>query len=175
MVVPQEQVLAVEVLWRNNFILAGQKQSFFCINSLYNQSLMDNDYQQKLSLLGLLVELVNTDGNMTEEESNFINRLGDMYGITPLDMLKLKSEELKPDMVFPETEADRVPFFQTCVMTMGIDKNVTEEEREFCSELGLKMGIRKEVITVVMNLFEKYFPQPVPIEELMMAYNIGRN
>ncbi len=136
---------------------------------------MENDYQQKLSLIALMVELVNTDSLMTEGESDFINRLGDMYGVEPLDMLKLKSGALKPDVIIPKSESERVPFFQTCVMTMGIDKSVTNEEREFCSELGLRMGLREEVINTVMMLFEKYFPKPVPIEELVKAYSIGRN
>lgn len=123
----------------------------------------------------MLVELNSTDGEASEEENDFINRLADLYKIEPVELLQIKSGKFKPELSIPKMESDRIPFFQTCVMAMGVDLKVNDEEKKYCSELGMKMGLREEVIGVVMDLFEKHFPNPVPITELMNAYNIGRN
>jgi hypothetical protein len=136
---------------------------------------VDKKYNEKLSLIAMLVELNSTDGEASEEENDFINRLADLYKIEPVELLQIKSGKFKPELSIPKMESDRIPFFQTCVMAMGVDLKVNDEEKKYCSELGMKMGLREEVIGVVMDLFEKHFPNPVPITELMNAYNIGRN
>jgi len=132
-------------------------------------------YDEKLSLMAMLVELSWVDGEVTEEENGFIDHLADLYEIEPIDLLKIKSGEYKPELAIPKSEADRVPFFQSCVIAMGIDYRTNEDEKNYCTNLGMKMGLREEVVKSVMNLFEKYFPEPVPIDELMNAYIIGRN
>lgn len=136
---------------------------------------MDKVYQEKLSLLAMLVEMAWSDGEYTEEENDFINRLADLYEISDMDMLKIKSGELKPESIVPEREAERIPFFQSCVMAMGVDREVVNQERMFCRNIGLKMGLREQVIRNVMDLFEEHFPNPVPIDKLMMAYQSVKN
>jgi len=135
----------------------------------------ETDYKEKLSLIAMLVELTWVDGEVTDEENDFVDRLADLYKIEAIDLLKIKSGEFKPELIIPEMEADRVPFFHSCVMAMGVDHRTNNDERNYCSTLGMKMGLREEVVKNVMHLFEKHFPNPVPLDELKKAYNIGRN
>lgn len=127
---------------------------------------MDREYKEKLSHLNDLIQLSRIDGYESSIESSYIETVAERLGVAPDDLNKLKKNQLQVKFSPPRFEYQIIPQFHRIVLLMGIDRMIYKEELNFCTELGLKMGLN---LSAVKEILEKmiYYPNNIiPAEEL---------
>jgi hypothetical protein len=132
-------------------------------------------YEEPIAVLTMLTRVAKINGVIDEPERRLIESMAEKM-MVPQDMVDAIIEgrvtaEINP----PDVEWERIPYFQMCVMMTGVNGEFDEREAVFCKRLGHKLGLRSLVLDRVMALFKEHFPEPVPIEELRKAYQIGHN
>lgn len=112
---------------------------------------MDSQYKEKLSHLNDLVNLSRIDGNESMHEVNFINSVADRLGIDRSKVKELRKDS--KDIVFtPPTDMYQIMMqYHRLIVLMGIDRIITQEEKDFCLELGKKMNLKVEAINEVIE------------------------
>lgn len=112
-----------------------------------------NNYKQKLSHLYELTKLVKEESIYSSIEHNYIKKVAERLEVDLDDLDNFEPDELKLDL--PRNEFMVIPLFHRLVILIGIDSIVLDEERNFCFELGVKMGLHpqavNEVIDIVVN------------------------
>jgi hypothetical protein len=112
---------------------------------------MDNLYEEKISHLNDLINLSKIDGNEALNEVNFINSVADRLGINRTDLKKLKEKSDKVHFTAPVDMYQIMMQYHRLIVLMGIDRIITEEEKDLCLDLGLKMNLKKEAIEEIID------------------------
>lgn len=110
---------------------------------------MDNQHQEKLSLLQDLIALSKADNNVSFMETQFINSVAMTMRISPIELQNLKDNPISYN---PQNkEIDRITQFYRLLLLMGVDSDHHEKEVDFCKNLGLKMGLNPNAINEVVR------------------------
>ena len=136
---------------------------------------MEEEERDALAILTMLVGVSTVDGKIDDRELNMISRMAKKMNLSDRVRDQVVSGKIYVEIEPPAGEWERIPFFQMCVMTSGVNGDFDEQEMLFCKRLGMKLGLQDEVLDNVIALFKQYFPDRVPIEELRKAYQLGHN
>ena len=126
-------------------------------------------YEQKLGVIALLFNLAQADLNVTASEDEFIERVAESFEVSIIDTQRIRDGEIAVDFNPPKAEWERIPIFMQCVMLMVIDRGFETEEENFCRELGFKLGLREEMVNILIQMWIDSYPKPVPQKELMQV------
>jgi len=126
-------------------------------------------YEQKLGVIAVLFDLAQADLNVTQNEDEFIERVAESFKVSIMDTQRIRNKELEVSFDPPKAEWERIPIFMQCVMLMVIDRGFETEEENFCRELGFKLGLREEMVNILIEMWIESYPQPVPQKELMQV------
>lgn len=110
---------------------------------------MDNQHQEKLSLLQDLITLSKADSNVSFMETQFINSVALSLGVSEDELQQLINNPV--DYNPQNREIDRIIQFYRLLLLMGVDTNHHEKEVELCKNLGLKMGLNPAAINEVVK------------------------
>ncbi len=127
---------------------------------------MTRDYQEKLSHLNDLINLSRIDGYESNIESNYIEMVAERIGVKPRDLERLKNKEISISFSPPKYEYQIIPQFHRIVLLMGIDRMIYKEELNFCTELGLRMGLNLHAVKEILEKMIYYPNNIIPAEEL---------
>lgn len=133
---------------------------------------MDNQHQEKLSLLQDLIALSKADNNVSFMETQFINSVAMTMGISPSELQNLKDNPIAYNP--PNPEIDRITQFYRLLLLMGVDSDHHEKEVEFCKNLGLKMGLNPIAINEVVKRLlasEKGMLPPNDVIEIFQTHH----
>ncbi len=132
-----------------------------------------SNYNDKLKHIYMLVQLANIESVSSEIEWVFIQKVAQAIDVNIDDL-----NDFDPDKItqkIPKSEYEVIPLFHRLLLLMGIDQRVSDEERRFCFEMGIKMGLHPQAIDelirmvrdsnspivlkpkVVMEIFNKYY------------------
>jgi len=132
-------------------------------------------YEEPIAVLTMLARVARINGLIDEQEKRLIEGMAEKMSV-PSDMVEgIIEGKIKAEISPPAEEWERIPYFQMCVMMTGVNGEFDEKEAIFCKRLGQDLGLRSLVLDRVMALFKEHFPEPVPIDELRKAYQIGHN
>ncbi len=112
---------------------------------------MDHLYEEKISHLNDLINLSKIDGNEALNEVNFINSVADRLGISRKDLKELKEKSANITFMPPKDMYRIMMQYHRLIVLMGIDRIITDEEKELCVNLGLKMNLKKEAIEEIID------------------------
>ncbi len=134
---------------------------------------MDHEYQEKLSLIRELILLSKADQQFTQLEKDFIFSVAEKLGIFAVEVEKLYGEDIP--FTPPENEFRRIFHFQSLLLMMGIDHRFSEAEKDFCREMGLRMGLNNWAVgQLIDNMIEKG-GKALPPEEVIRIFKAGYN
>lgn len=134
---------------------------------------MDNQHQEKLSLLQDLIALSKADNNVSFMEEQFINSVAMTMGISAEELQHIKDN---PIAFNPQNkEIDRITQFYRLLLLMGVDSNHHEKEVEFCKNLGLKMGLNPIAINEVIKRILSSEKGMLPPQELISIFQAYHN
>lgn len=105
-----------------------------------------------LEQLKLLVNLAKADGNLAQDERQFIKNIGKAHGYPESSVETLFYEE--HEVILPETLTNnqRVEYAITLTQLMLLDKKMLLKEIEFCSDIIEKLGFEKTLIYRLVDL-----------------------
>ena len=112
---------------------------------------MDNLYEEKISHLNDLINLSRIDGRENLNEINFINSVADRLGISRKDLKQIREKSNKVAFSPPENMYQMMMQYHRLIVLMGIDRIISNEEKEFCAKLGLKMKLKKKAINEIID------------------------
>jgi len=112
---------------------------------------MDNFYEEKISHLNDLIMLSRIDGRENLNEINFINSVADRLGISRTDLKEIRNKSSKVSFSPPENMYQTMMQYHRLIVLMGIDRIISKEEKDFCTKLGLKMKLKKEAISEIID------------------------
>ena len=112
---------------------------------------MDSLYEEKISHLNDLIKLSRIDGRENLNEINFINSVADRLGISRIDLKTVRSKGEQVDFNPPEDMYQLMMQYHRLIVLMGIDRIISDEEKEFCTKLGLKMKLKKAAVNEIIE------------------------
>jgi hypothetical protein len=112
---------------------------------------MDNFYEEKISHLNDLIMLSRIDGRENLNEINFINSVADRLGISRTDLKEIRRKSDKVSFSPPDDMHQTMMQYHRLIVLMGIDRIISKEEKDFCTQLGLKMKLKKEAIHEIID------------------------
>lgn len=109
---------------------------------------MDN-HQQKISHLKALYHLACADEILTEAEAVFIKNVAEHLGIPLAQLAELSPDE--PTLELPDREYKNYVLFHRLALIVMIDNSLNEREREYCFNLGIKMGLHPNAVGEIID------------------------
>jgi hypothetical protein len=134
---------------------------------------MENQHQEKLSLLQDLIALSKADNNVSFMEAQFINSIALGLGVS--------AEELKTIIEMPikynpqDREIDRIIQFYRLLLLMGVDTDHHDAEVDFCKNTGLKMGLNPIAINEVIKKLLASEKGMLPPNEIIAIFQTHHN
>lgn len=134
---------------------------------------MDNEKNEKLSLLAELVKLARADKELKQAEYDFLSIIAMQLKITPKEFKTIFEEniEFQP----PKLEVDRILQFQRLVLLMQVDQSIDNEELLHIREMGIRMGLNPVATNKVLEVMHQYENGIVPPDELIAIFKTFHN
>lgn len=134
---------------------------------------MDNNHQEKLSLLQDLINLSRADEEVSVEEMQFIKSVADFYDITAEQLRKLQDNPVPFSPKKYETE--RIVQLYRLILLMGIDKKYTRSELNFCKKMGLKLGLNPNSVNEIIKRAKKSEYGSLDTDEILNIFQKHHN
>lgn len=109
---------------------------------------MDN-YKQKISHLKALYHLANADNYYSKVEATYIKVVAEKLGVSVAELEKFDTAE--PELDLPDKEYELFSMFHRLAIIIMIDNTLDENERKFCFNLGIKMGLHPNAINEIID------------------------
>lgn len=110
---------------------------------------MENTYKEKLSSLGMLIELAKKDKELEDIEIEFYLRIAKRLGVQREDYENVFHNGF--EFIPPKHEITRVVLFHNLVLLIYIDNKIDDKEIKFCHELGLKLGLNTSAVHDILT------------------------
>jgi hypothetical protein len=107
-------------------------------------------YQQKISHLKVLYHLACADNVYSRAEAVFIRNVANRLGVNEAELETFDGSE--PELELPDREYKVYALFHRLVIVIMVDNQVTEEEKHYCFNLGIKMGLHPNAISEIIDL-----------------------
>ena len=108
-----------------------------------------DSYNQKISHLKALYHLAHADNVLSKAELVYIKQVAKRLGINPKELDKFEVDE--PDLHLPDTEFKTQVLFHRLAILIMIDNEVTDRERHYCANLGIKMGLHPNAVHEIID------------------------
>jgi DnaJ-domain-containing protein 1 len=109
-------------------------------------------YNQKISHLKALYHLACADNFISKAEAIFIRNVAERMGVNAEELEKFDASE--PDLDLPDTEFKTQVLFHRLAIIIMIDNEVTDRERQYCINLGIRMGLHPNAIAEIIDVIE---------------------
>lgn len=107
-----------------------------------------------------LLALAKVDGHMHEKEERLLYRIGKRYGLKDRQVKELVDSDEKFNLIIPDNHNDRMNLLYDLVLMVYADGVVDDHEIEFCEEAVRQFGMKKGLVTWLLDEFEKGTPPP---------------
>jgi hypothetical protein len=135
---------------------------------------MTTDYKEKLSHINDLIKLSQADSHEDISEVKFINRVAERLGVEADDVENIRLGKMVVTFTPPKEEFKRIADFHRLILLMGIDYNLDDTERQFCFDIGFRMGINFFAIQEIldkMKITPGYVLPPEEIQKIFRKFN----
>jgi len=105
-----------------------------------------NTPQKRLSFFQNLIIVAAADGQLDNDESDFILDIGDRLGLTPEDVAPIAENLDVLSFIIPEDGMQKTIELQTLVMMMIADGQIHDREYSMCQDYAHRIGYGKEIL-----------------------------
>jgi len=110
-----------------------------------------NTPQKKLSFFQNLIIVAAADGQLDNDESDFILSIGNRLGLTPDDVMPIANNLEVLSFIIPEDGLQKTIELQTLVMMMVADGQIHDREYIMCQDYANRIGYGKEILDDMIN------------------------
>lgn len=107
-----------------------------------------------------LLALAKADGHMHEKEVELLFRIAKGYGLKQRQVEELMESNEKFKVIVPDNHHDKMNLLYDLILMVYADGVVDEHEIAFCEEAVMRFGMKKELVTWLIDQFEKGTPPP---------------
>jgi hypothetical protein len=111
-------------------------------------------YDQKISHLKALYHLALADNTVTQAEAAYIRIVAERLGIDANELSKFDGSE--PELELPSNEMNLYSIFHRLALIIMIDGNAHDREKEYCMNLGIKMGLHPNAVSEIIEHVSKH-------------------
>jgi uncharacterized tellurite resistance protein B-like protein len=105
-----------------------------------------------------LLALAKVDGHMHEKEEKLLFKIGKRYGLKERQIKELIEMKENYVMNIPDNHNDRMNLLYDLLLMVHADKVVDKNEIQFCEEAVKKLGMKKELVKIMLDSFDKGEP-----------------
>ena len=125
-------------------------------------------HKQKISHLKALYHLACADNVLTKVEAVYIKNVAERLGIKAEELLNF--EQVEPDWELPDREYKIYALFHRLAIIIMIDNAVSDRERHYCFNLGIKMGLHPNAVGEIIDHIETRGTMDVMPSEVMNIF-----
>jgi hypothetical protein len=107
------------------------------------------DHKQKISHLKALYHIACADKQFTKEEAMYIKVVAERMGVDIEELKKFNGSE--PALELPGHEYKIQALFHRLAIIIMIDNTANEKEKQYCFNLGIKMGLHPNAISEIIT------------------------
>lgn len=109
-----------------------------------------------------LLALAKADGHMHEKEVQLLYKIGYGYGLKDWQIQNLIDSTDAFELNIPDNYNDRMNLLYDLILMVFADEVVEKREIEFCEDVAKRFGMKRDVVSWLIRIFEKGTP---PIHE----------
>ena len=107
-----------------------------------------------------LLALAKADGNIHPQEIDLLFKIGKRYGLKDRQVQELIDSNEKYKVIVPDNHNDKMNLLYDLVLMVYADEVVDQHEIEFCEDAVRRFGMKKELVTWLLEQFERGTPPP---------------
>lgn len=127
-----------------------------------------HNHQQKISHLRALYHLACADKVLTDVEGIYIKNVAERLGV-PLEELS-KLDPYEPTLELPDREYKIYILFHRLALILMIDNAMSERERHYCFNLGIKMGLHPNAVGEIIDYVASQGTMETKSSEVMAIF-----
>jgi DnaJ-domain-containing protein 1 len=112
-----------------------------------------DDHNQKISHLKALYFLACADRVFTKSEAVYIKQVAKRLGISEAELEAFDDQE--PELDLPDREYKVYALFHRLVIVTMIDDVLHPDEKKYCFDLGVKMGLHPNAVLEIITYVER--------------------
>ena len=121
-----------------------------------------NTPQKKLAFFQNLILLAAADGQLSQEEGDFLLQLGDKLGLKPDEVMPIADNLGVLSFIVPAEGLQRTLELQTLVQMMLQDGQIDAREYGLCLEYANRIGYSKSILDDMVSQLAGGAPNPYP-------------
>ena len=102
-----------------------------------------------------LLTLAKVDGHMHEKEENMLYKIGKRYGLKDRQIKELIDGTDPHEFIIPDNHNDKMNLLYDLLMMIHADGVVDKHEITFFEDAVEKFGMRKEMVTWLLSIFDE--------------------
>ncbi len=130
---------------------------------------MNISHEIKLTYLAFLTKIAFADGVFNEWEDKYINAIATKLGISNEEKYSIQADPSQKMVHLPETLAQRIEFFYNLLFLMGIDNDITVEEKEMCKKIGFNLCFNPLLMDDLIEIMVENLGKDVPVDQVIQA------
>ena len=125
------------------------------------------------SQLADLIGLIKSDGEINDQELDFLFKVAQQMGVSREDLDKLFKS--KTDFTPPKNEFERIVQFYRLVLLMNVDNDKNVQELNYVRNLAIRMGLNPISTNKILELMDNYPDKKVPVDVLISVFQQNHN
>jgi uncharacterized tellurite resistance protein B-like protein len=109
-----------------------------------------------------LLALARVDGDIHPKEEALLFRIGKRYGLKDRQIRQIIESDEKHTVNIPDNHNDKMNLIYDLLLMIHADEKVVENEIEFFEEAIHNFGMKKEMVSWLLQVFEKKGTPPPP-------------
>ena len=122
-------------------------------------------HQQKLSHLKALYHLALADNELSKVEAIYIMNVAERLGVDTVELVDFDGSE--PALDLPDRQYKLYAVFHRLAVVIMIDNAASEQERNYCFNLGIKMGLHPNAVVEVIQYVINKGPMNAAPDEIL--------
>lgn len=109
-----------------------------------------------------LLALARADGDLHPKEEKLLFRIGRRYGLKDRQIKSLLDSDEKYTVVIPDNHNDKMNLIYDLLLMIHADEKVVKTEVRFFEDAVRAFGMKEEMVTWLLDIFEKKGTPPPP-------------
>ncbi len=126
-----------------------------------------NDMNVRKSYLLMLIKLSDADHKIDLKEARFISDLAKKLGLAENDIENIHNHPEEFRFTLPDNMLDRMRQFYHLLFLMGIDGEITIEEKEMCRQLGFRLCLNPPLMDDLIQIMTDNLNKRLPEGEML--------
>lgn len=129
---------------------------------------MTEDRSTKESILKMMVQISQSDGNLSDAEIFFLAQLAKNFGFS-VDTLQSFLSQNDESFSIPSAELDRMTILYHLLFFIKSDGMVHPEEEKMIYHFGFKLGFNESLIRDMLAIIKNHIGKNLPPDDLLIT------